>query len=161
MVGRAGMQKVAWVDDGCAKLGTASGECLLRDCLSEGCWCPGNCVPGAMCSVRVQLFLTNDAIIYTPQSYLQVKPRSSKHRPLTRRTAAIMAATSADNSTATEHTDEAQLTELLSQEAGRTSEIELKVIRNTLIPYTYKAAGKEVQTEKVEVIFQSKIPEQY
>ena len=47
-----------------------------------------------------------------------------------------MANLSADNSTAAEHTEEAQLAELVNQEAGKTSEIELKVIRNELIDYT-------------------------
>ena len=74
-----------------------------------------------MCSMRVQLFLTNDAIIYTPQSYLRLKPLSSKLRPLARRTVAIMPATCANDSTATEHTEEAQLAELLNQEACLTS----------------------------------------
>jgi hypothetical protein len=111
--------------------------------------------------MRVQLFLTNDAIIYTPQSYLRLKPLSSKLGPLARRSVAIMAATPADGSNATEHTEEAQLAELLNQEAGLTSEIELKVIRNELIEYTYKWDGKEVKSQKVQVIFQSKIPEQY
>ena len=74
-----------------------------------------------------------------------------------------MSATSANPyaSTAAEHTQEAQLAELLNQEAGLTSEIELKVIRNELSSYTYKFDGKEVKSQKVQVVFQSKIPEQY
>ena len=67
-----------------------------------------------------------------------------------------MTATGAHGSAATEHTEEAQLAELVNQEAGLTSEIELKVIRDELISYTFKVDGKEVKTQKVQVIFQSK-----
>ena len=84
---------------------TVSGECFLRDCVREGCGGPGSCAPSAMCSVCVQFFLTNDVIIYTPQSYLQRKLLSSKLRPLTRRTAAIMPATSANDSNVAEHAE--------------------------------------------------------
>ena len=59
-----------------------------------------------------------------------------------------MAATCANDSAATEHTGEAQLAELVNQEAGRTSEIELKVIRNELISYTHRVDGKEVKHTK-------------
>ena len=137
---------------------TVSGECFSRDCVREGCCGPGSCAPSAMCSVRVQLFLTNDAIIYTPQSYPRLKPLI-----VTRRTAATMPAASANDSTATEHTEEAQLAELLNQEAGLTSNIELKVIRNELISYGGKDRrdGKEWTSQKTQVILQSKIAEQY
>ncbi len=40
-------------------------------------------------------------------------------------------------SAATEHTEEPQLAELVNQEAGLSSEIELKVIRNEIVEYTY------------------------
>jgi hypothetical protein len=72
-----------------------------------------------------------------------------------------MACTNTNNSIATEHAEETQLAELLSQEAGLTSEIELKVIRNELIDYTYKDKGDEVKLQKVQVIMQSKIADQY
>ena len=72
-----------------------------------------------------------------------------------------MACTLANNSTATEHTEETQLAELLNQEAGLTSEIELKVIRNDLIEYTYAYKGSEVKSQKVQVVMQSKIADQY
>jgi len=72
-----------------------------------------------------------------------------------------MACTLANNSTATEHTEETQLAELLNQEAGLTSEIELKVIRNDLIEYTYTYKGNEVKSQKVQVVMQSKIADQY
>ena len=58
-------------------------------------------------------------------------------------------------------TEEAQLAELVNQEAGRTSEIELKVIRNELINYTYAYNATEVKSQKVQVILQSKIADQY
>ena len=72
-----------------------------------------------------------------------------------------MACTLANNGTATEHTEETQLAELLNQEAGLISEIELKVIRNELIDYTYTYKGNEVKSQKVQVIMQSKIADQY
>ena len=104
--------------------------------------------------MRAQRFLTNDAFIYTPQFYLGLQRLSNKLRPLARGTVAIMAATCANDSVATEHIEEAQLAELVNQEAGLTSEIELKVIRNELISYAYKVDGKEVKSQKVQVIFQ-------
>ena len=64
-------------------------------------------------------------------------------------------------SAATEHTAEPQLAELLTQEAGLSTEIELKVIRNDLLHYTYPWQGKQIPTQKVQVVLQSKIPEQY
>ena len=45
--------------------------------------------------------------------------------------------TAGSDSAATEHTEEPQLAELVSQEAGSATEIELKVIRNVLMDYTY------------------------
>ena len=62
---------------------------------------------------------------------------------------------------ATEHTEEPQLAELVNQEAGLSSEIELKVIRHEIIDYTYTLNGNRVTTQKVQVILQSKIPDQY
>ena len=65
-------------------------------------------------------------------------------------------------SAATEHAEGPQLAELLNQEAGRTSDIELKVIRCDMVKYSFKPKrGAEVQTQKVQVVFQSKIPDQY
>ena len=65
-----------------------------------------------------------------------------------------------NTSDATEHTAEPQLAELVSQEAGLSSEIELKVIRSEIIGYTYVWKGNDVTTEKVQVMLQSKMPEQ-
>ena len=62
---------------------------------------------------------------------------------------------------ATEHTEQSQLAELVNQEACRSSEIELKVIRNEIITYTYQWNGTPVETQKMQVILQSKHPEQY
>ena len=62
---------------------------------------------------------------------------------------------------ATEHTVVPQLAELVNPEAGSSIEIELKVIRNDLLDYAYTFKGNEVVTQKVQVVLQSKIPEQY
>ncbi len=66
-----------------------------------------------------------------------------------------MAAATGKDGAATEHTEEPQLAELLSQEAGLTSDIELKVIRNQIIDYTYKWDGSQVSSQKLQVILQS------
>ena len=63
--------------------------------------------------------------------------------------------------TATEHTEEPQLRELVTQEAGLSTEIELKVVRNDLVPYSYTYKGNEVSTQKVQIVLQSKQAEQY
>ena len=47
------------------------------------------------------------------------------------------------------------------QEAGLSTEIELKVIRNDLTDYTYTFKGNEVATQKLQIVLQSKIAEQY
>ena len=62
---------------------------------------------------------------------------------------------------ATEHTVAPQLAELVNPEAGSSIEIELKVIRNDLLDYTYTFKGVEVVTQKVQVVLQSRIAEQY
>ena len=61
----------------------------------------------------------------------------------------------------TERGAEAQLVELLSQEAGLTGEYELKVLRSCIIDYTYTWSGKEIASQKLLVLLQSHIPEQY
>ena len=73
-------------------------------------------------------------------------------------TSATMAETTA---AATEGTEEPQLAELVNQEAGLSSEIELKVVRNEIIDYSYTWNGSEVVTQKLQVLLQSKIGEQY
>ena len=51
---------------------------------------------------------------------------------------------------ATEHTNEPQLAELVTQEAGLSYEIELKVVRRDLVHYEYKYNGKDVSSQKVQ-----------
>ena len=48
-----------------------------------------------------------------------------------------MASAATGHSAATEHTEEPQLAELVTQEAGLSFEIELKVIRNDIVHYQY------------------------
>ena len=69
--------------------------------------------------------------------------------------------TTGSASAATEHTEEPQLAELVTQEAGLSTEIELKVIRNDLIDYMCTFKGNEVATQKVQVVLQSEFAEQY
>ena len=69
--------------------------------------------------------------------------------------------TTGSASAATEHTEEPQLAELVTQEAGLSIEIELKVIRNDLVHYKYIYNGKEMPTQKVQIVLQSKQAEQY
>ena len=69
--------------------------------------------------------------------------------------------TTGSASAATEHTEEPQLAELVTQEAGLSTEIELKVIRNDIVPYKYTYNQKEVSTQKVQIVLQSKQAEQY
>ena len=47
-----------------------------------------------------------------------------------------MAAVTETDSVATEHTEEPQLAELFNQEAGLTSEIDLKVVHTQVIEYS-------------------------
>ena len=76
-------------------------------------------------------------------------------------TSAASELTAGSDGAATEHTEVPQLAELVNQEAGLSTEIELKVIRNDLIDYTYTFKGNEVATQKVQIVLQSKIAEQY
>lgn len=72
-----------------------------------------------------------------------------------------MAADTASASSAPER-DGPQLVELLSPESGLTGEHELKVVRNVIIPYTYKnRQGMEIQQQKLQLLLQSRIPDQY
>ena len=66
-----------------------------------------------------------------------------------------------NSSAATEHTEEPQLAELVTQEAGLSTEIELKVIRNDLVHYKYTVKANQVPTQKVQIVLQSKQAEQY
>ena len=71
--------------------------------------------------------------------------------------------TTGSASAAAEHTEEPQLAELLTQEAGSSTEIELKVIRNDFVHYKYtvKASQVQVPTQKVQIVLQSKQAAQY
>ena len=66
-----------------------------------------------------------------------------------------------NSSAATEHTEEPQLAELVTQEAGLSTEIELKVIRNDIVHYTYPWKGQQIPTQKLQIVLQSKAAEQY
>ena len=73
-----------------------------------------------------------------------------------------MAASSAgSNSVATEQTEEPQLVELLNQEAGMSTQIDLQVIRQEIVDYQYPMQGKQVQAQKLQVILQSRHADQY
>jgi hypothetical protein len=62
---------------------------------------------------------------------------------------------------ATEHSSEAQLAELLNQEAGRAGVCELEVLNAGIDEYSYATAGKQVTTQQLQVLLQSHNPEQY
>ena len=75
-------------------------------------------------------------------------------------------------SPATEQTEEKkvlQLAELLTHRSlidtmprpPAPAQIELKVIQSAIMDYTYKWQGKEVHTQKLQIVLQSKIAEQY
>ena len=74
---------------------------------------------------------------------------------------AVAELTAGSDSLAKEQTEEPQLAELVNQEAGLSTEIDLKVIRNELVDYTYPFKGAQVPTQKLQIILQSKIGEQY
>ena len=69
--------------------------------------------------------------------------------------------TAGSDTAATEHTEEPQFAELLNQEASLSTVIELKVIRNEIMDYTITWGGNQVPTQKLQIILQSKIAEQY
>ena len=78
-----------------------------------------------------------------------------------RKPMSVTALSGGNDDDATEHTDVPQLAELVNQEAGSATEIELKVIRTDLMDYQYTWKGTEVNTQKVQVVLQSKIASQY
>ena len=47
-----------------------------------------------------------------------------------------------EGSIATEHSNESQLAELLSQEAAQTGEYDLKALRSSIVGYSYQWQGK-------------------
>ena len=110
--------------------------------------------------------LTSPAYIYTPVARSPARAPRSTLTPIrspVRHASALMATAvaSASSASATEQTEGPQLAELISPQAGLTSDIELKVIRNEIINYSYKSEGVEVSTQKVQVLLQSKIADQY
>ena len=77
-----------------------------------------------------------------------------------RKPMSVTALSGGNDDDATEHTEVPQLAELVNQEAGSATEIELKVIRTDLMDYQYTWKGNEVNTQKVQVVLQSKIADQ-
>ena len=75
--------------------------------------------------------------------------------------AAAKEQSTSNKSAAVQQTEEVQLAEMVNQEACRSCEIELKVIRAQIVGYTYSWNGKQVETQKLQVILQSKVAEQY
>ena len=69
--------------------------------------------------------------------------------------------TTGSASAATEHTEEPQLAEIVNQEASSSTTLELKVIRNDLLHYTYPWKGTQVSSQKIQIVLQSKVAEQY
>ena len=69
--------------------------------------------------------------------------------------------TAGSDSAATEHTEEPQLAEIVNQEAGSSTAIELKVVRNDLVDYTFQWNGQQIPTQKIQIVLQSKVAEQY
>ena len=61
----------------------------------------------------------------------------------------------------TVHSEGPQLAELVTQEAGLSCEIELKVIRSDIVHYSYNYKENQVITQKLQIVLQSKQAEQY
>jgi len=73
-----------------------------------------------------------------------------------------MAADASSASTAaTEHSDATPLSEVLNQESGQAGVHELRVVRAGIVDYVYTWQGKQVETQKVQVLLQSYRPEEY
>ena len=81
--------------------------------------------------------------------------------PERRHSALVMASATENTGVATEDTEEPQLAELLNQEAGNTIVIELKLVHKVVIDYRWKVDGGERSSQKIQVVLQSKIPDQY
>ena len=89
-------------------------------------------------------------------------PKDSKTRAATEPTAVSNSAVREHTEgAATEQTAEPQLVELLNQQAGMSTEIELKAILNEILDYTYPWQGKQAATQKLQIILQSEFAEQY
>jgi len=68
---------------------------------------------------------------------------------------------SAASTAATEHSDATPLSEVLNQESGQAGVHELRVVRAGIVDYVYTWQGKQVETQKVQVLLQSYRPEEY
>ena len=77
------------------------------------------------------------------------------------KTSAATELAAGNSSDATEHTEEPQLAEIVNQEAGSSTAIELKVVRNDLVDYTYTWKGQQIPTQKVQIVLQSKVAQQH
>ena len=53
------------------------------------------------------------------------------------------------------------MVEIVSPESAKTINIELKVARSSIIPYSYQYQGRTVTTSKLQVLLQSKKAQQY
>ena len=75
--------------------------------------------------------------------------------------AAMAAGATASSAAATEHSDTTPLSQLLIQESGQEGAYELTVVRAEIIDYTYPWQGKQIATQKVQVLLQSHNPIEY
>ena len=75
---------------------------------------------------------------------------------------AMAADASPASTAATEHSDaKPLLSEVLNQESGQAGEHDLRVLHARLVDYLYPWQGKQVEAQKVQVLFQSYRPEEY
>ena len=75
--------------------------------------------------------------------------------------AASVASTAATEPLSESYSDATPLSELLNQECGQTGAHELKVVRAEIIDYSYSWQGKQIATQKIQVLLQSHKPEEY
>ena len=74
----------------------------------------------------------------------------------------MAAGASAASAAATEHSDTTPLSQLLNQGSGQAGAYELKVVRAEIVDYyTYTWQGKQIATQKVQVLLQSHNPIEY
>ena len=127
----------------------------LQHAIAESSWLFKKRSPDLCPCVKKMLYTSTRFSARASRSFLCLATN------LFRQSAAFMNSTSGESTAAAEHTEEQQLAELLNQEAGLTSEIELQVIRNQLIDYSYVKGGAQVTAQKLQIVFQSKMPDQY
>ena len=73
----------------------------------------------------------------------------------------MAAGASAASAAATEHSDTTPLSQLLNQESGQAGAYELKVIRAEIVDYIVPRQGKQIATQKVQVLLQSHKPVEF